>query len=166
MPIPAELQQIWDEYVKEMEAQGKKVKACSGGFEGKGFKFNEQEESVSDERKKFQKVAFDLHVDSDEEDADLDLDEQIEDLFKSKRSIKDKLEQQAAAAAALLPQLPPQLAGKSDTGGMIANALGAVQMSVANKLKMAKEIADKVSANRSASKFFCVFLSTPESKFE
>ena len=92
-------------------------------------------------------------MDSDEEDADLDLDEQIEDLFKSKRSIKDKLEQQAAAAAALLPQLPPQLAGKTDTNGLIANALGAVQMSVANKLKMAKEIADKVSANRSASKY-------------
>ena len=52
---------------------GKKVKACTGGFEGKGFKFNEQEEAVSDERKKIQKVAFGLHVDSDEEDADVDV---------------------------------------------------------------------------------------------
>lgn len=52
---------------------GKKVKAISGGFEGKGFKFNEQEASVSDERKKLQKVAFGLHVDSDEEDADVDV---------------------------------------------------------------------------------------------
>ncbi len=33
--VPAELQALWDEYVKEMEAQGKKVKACSGGFDGK-----------------------------------------------------------------------------------------------------------------------------------
>ena len=80
-PIPSELNEMWSDYVKEMEAQGKKVKVCSGGFEGKGFKFDEQEELVSDERKKLQKVAFDLHVDSDEEDADVDLDQQIEGFF-------------------------------------------------------------------------------------
>ena len=71
--VPDELNTMWNAYVKEMEASGKKVKACTGGFEGKGFKFNEQEESVSDERKKIQKVAFGLHVDSDEEDADVDV---------------------------------------------------------------------------------------------
>lgn len=49
------------------------MKACSGGFEGKGFKFNEQEASVADERRKLQKAAFGLHVDSDEEDADVDV---------------------------------------------------------------------------------------------
>jgi len=146
--VPEELKQMWDDYVKEMAAQGKKAKACSGGFEGKGFKFNEQEESVSDERKKFQKVAFDLHVDSDEEDADIDLDEQIEDLFKSKRSVKDKTEsgdgQQAQAL--LVPMV------KLD--GLISTAqANLATVNVANKLKMAKEIADKVSANRSASKF-------------
>lgn len=135
--IPEELQKLWDEYVKEMEAQGKKVKACTGGFEGKGFKFNEQEEAVSDERKKFQKVAFDLHVDSDEEDADIDLDLQIEDLFKSKRSIKDKQEQM------LQQQLAANPLGQS---GVQANT------SVANKLKMAIEIANKVAANKSSTK--------------
>lgn len=140
--VPDELKGMWDDYVKEMEAQGRKVKACSGGFDGKGFKFNEQEENVSEERKKFQKLAFDLHVDSDEEDADIDLDSQIEDLFKSKRSVKDKSEADAHEP----PQLPP---------GMQQNAaaLGAINATnVANKLKMAKEIADKVSANRNASK--------------
>jgi hypothetical protein len=148
---------MWDDYVKEMEALGKKVKACTGGFDGKGFKFNEQEESVSDERKKIQKLAFDLHVDSDEEDADLDLDVQIEDLFKSKRSIKDKQEQALLAQMQInqlpLNQIVPSSIkiDKSDTGKLIANALGNVQASIANKLKMAKEMADKVSANRSYS---------------
>jgi ATP-dependent RNA helicase DDX46/PRP5 len=165
--VPEELKQIWDEFVKEMEAQGKKVKACSGGFEGKGFKFNEQEEAVSDERKKIQKLAFDLHVDSDEEDADLDLDEQIEDLFKSKRSVKDKQEEDAVAAVTLQQQqhqqqialtavAPAAKVDLSNTG--IANALSNVQASIANKLKMAKEMADKVAANKSASKKILLLL--------
>ena len=138
-PIPEDLQKLWDEYVKEMELQGKKVKVCTGGFEGKGFKFNEQEETVSDERKKFQKVAFDLHVDSDEEDADVDLDIQIEDLFKSKRSIKDKQEQLLQQQVAANPLLSAQSASA------LSNA------TVAIKLKMAKEIADKVAASKSSS---------------
>jgi ATP-dependent RNA helicase DDX46/PRP5 len=65
-----------------MEAAGKKVKEISGGFIGKGFKFNEQEEAVSDERKKLQKVAFGLHVDSDEEDADVDVRKKLNEVFK------------------------------------------------------------------------------------
>lgn len=138
---------MWDDYVKEMEAQGRKVKACSGGFEGKGFKFNEQEENVSDERKKFQKLAFDLHVDSDDEDADVDLDEQIEDLFKSKRTVKDKLEADAKEA----PQLPPPQVAPILPGNNASDLL-AKATNVADKLKMAKEIAGKVSANKSASK--------------
>ena len=143
--VPGELRQMWDDYVKEMEAQGRKVKACSGGFEGKGFKFNEQEENVSDERKKFQKLAFDLHVDSDEEDADVDLDEQIEDLFKSKRSVKDKSETETS-------QMPPPLSAPIQSGKVDPSELISKATNVADKLKMAKEIAGKVSANKTASK--------------
>jgi ATP-dependent RNA helicase DDX46/PRP5 len=47
---------------------GKKIKAGSGGFSGKGFKFNEQEASLTDEKKKLQKYAFGLQMDSDDED--------------------------------------------------------------------------------------------------
>ncbi len=148
--VPDELRQMWEDYVKEMAAQGKKAKACSGGFEGKGFKFNEQEESVSDERKKFQKVAFDLHVDSDEEDADIDLDEQIEDLFKSKRSVKDKLEGGDAQQAQVSQSMKPENLSVAQATLTTSN--------VANKLKMAKEIADKVSAGKSASKFIISML--------
>lgn len=130
-PVPDELKLIWDDYVREMEAAGKKVKMCSGGFEGSGFRFSKEEEAVSDERKKLQKVAFDLRVDSDE-DEDVDLDEQIEDLFKSKRTTKSKQneaqEAQAASAAAA------------------ATTSSQATSNVADKLKMAKEMADKVSA--------------------
>ena len=46
---------------------------CSCAFEDKGFKFNEQEASEAESRKKLQKAAFGLHVDSDEEDEDVDV---------------------------------------------------------------------------------------------
>ena len=134
--VPDELRQMWNEYVKEMEAAGKKVRACTGGFEGKGFKFNEQEEAFSDERKKLQKVAFGLHVDSDEEDADVALDEQIEDLFKSKRSTKDKLE------------INQPVANVAQTGAAAAAAAAAnimAQACLADKLKNAKTNAEKAS---------------------
>lgn len=133
---------MWNAYVKEMEAAGKKVKACTGGFEGKGFKFNEQEEAFSDERKKIQKIAFGLHVDSDEEDADVALDEQIEDLFKSKRSTKDKLQS----------ELPIPASGNTAQTGAAAAAAAAAsimaQACLADKLKQAKGIADKVTLTR------------------
>jgi ATP-dependent RNA helicase DDX46/PRP5 len=143
-----------------MELAGKKVKACTGGFEGKGFKFNEQEELVSDERKKLQKVAFGLHMDSDEEDADVDLDEQIEDLFKSKRTLKDKVEaEQAAAVAAAAVSAIATATGTTSTTANgptnVASVLATAPSSlaaVADKLKMAKGIAEKVSANKSANK--------------
>jgi ATP-dependent RNA helicase DDX46/PRP5 len=153
--IPEELNQIWNDYVKEMELAGKKVKACTGGFEGKGFKFNEQEELVSDERKKLQKVAFGLHMDSDEEDADVDLDEQIEDLFKSKRTLKDKVEaEQAAAVAAAVSAIAAatsQAGGNPNIASVLASAPSSLA-AVADKLKMAKGIAEKVSANKNANK--------------
>ena len=133
-PVPPELKDMWDNYVKEMEAMGKKVKACSGGFEGKGFKFNAQEEGVSDERKKLQKVAFDLHVDSDDEDADVDLDEQIEDLFKSKRTTKNKTD-------------GPNHQGGAQQGA--ATAVAATPVStIADKLKAAKDIAEKMASHK------------------
>lgn len=42
------------------------------GFKGKGFRFDETEAQLADERKKLQKAALGLH-DSDEEDAALDV---------------------------------------------------------------------------------------------
>ncbi len=46
---------------------GKKVKT-GGGFSGKGFKFNEDEASVKDDKKKLQKIAFGLDMDSDDDE--------------------------------------------------------------------------------------------------
>jgi ATP-dependent RNA helicase DDX46/PRP5 len=136
-----------------MEAAGKKVKACTGGFEGKGFKFNEQEEAFSEERKKLMKVAFGLHVDSDEEDADVELDETIEDLFKSKRTLKDaSAETTNLTSTTTAIGTATGITSLANQQAALASAFLATAQSAADKLKMAKGIAEKVSANKGAVK--------------
>lgn len=51
--------------------EGKTIKSSSG-FSGKGFKFDETEHALANERKKLQKAALGLH-DSDDEDTALDV---------------------------------------------------------------------------------------------
>lgn len=51
--------------------EGKVIKSSSG-FKGKGFKFDETEAQLCDERKKLQKAALGLQ-DSDDEDANVDV---------------------------------------------------------------------------------------------
>lgn len=59
-------------YVQE----GKSIKSSSG-FSGKGFKFDETEHALANERKKLQKAALGLH-DSDDEDTALDVSVKIQ----------------------------------------------------------------------------------------
>lgn len=73
------------------------------------------------------------------------LDEQIEDLFKSKRSLKDKTE--AAGVTVTAPGNLP-----SNIVSLATSIVASAQASVADKLKMAKGIADRVSANKNANK--------------
>lgn len=51
--------------------EGKSIKSSSG-FSGKGFKFDETEHALANERKKLQKAALGLQ-DSDDEDGALDV---------------------------------------------------------------------------------------------
>lgn len=55
--------------------EGKTIKSSSG-FSGKGFKFDETEHALANERKKLQKAALGLH-DSDDEDTALDVSVKI-----------------------------------------------------------------------------------------
>ncbi|KAH9513047.1 putative ATP-dependent RNA helicase ddx46 [Bulinus truncatus] len=87
--VPEEIQKLWDTYKEEAKAQGKVVKSSSG-FHGKGFKFDETEAQLADERKKLQKAALGLH-DSDDEDggAAVSIDQKIEDMFASRKRVTD-----------------------------------------------------------------------------
>ncbi|XP_064633149.1 probable ATP-dependent RNA helicase DDX46 [Lineus longissimus] len=85
--VPADLTQLWEAYKERAQSEGRKVKSSSG-FKGKGFKFDETEAQLADERKKLQKAALGLH-DSDSEDGGMDIDEQIEEMFASIKRVTD-----------------------------------------------------------------------------
>ncbi|XP_029439721.1 LOW QUALITY PROTEIN: probable ATP-dependent RNA helicase DDX46 [Rhinatrema bivittatum] len=87
MPVPQELEKLWADFKDQQKAEGKIIKKSSG-FSGKGFKFDETEHALANERKKLQKAALGLQ-DSDDEDAAIDIDEHIESMFNSKKRVKD-----------------------------------------------------------------------------
>ncbi|XP_042243430.1 probable ATP-dependent RNA helicase DDX46 isoform X1 [Homarus americanus] len=86
-PVPPDLQKFYDEYKHKMEGEGKKVKT-GGGFHGKGYKFDESEANFASEKKKFEKAALGL-ADSDDEDIEQDIDQQIESMLNTKRTVKE-----------------------------------------------------------------------------
>lgn len=81
------LQKLFDEYKQKLEGEGKKVKT-GGGFHGKGYKFDESEANFASEKKKFEKAALGL-ADSDDEDIEQDIDQQIESMLNTKRTVKE-----------------------------------------------------------------------------
>lgn len=83
----ASLQKLYDEYKQKLEGEGKKIKT-GGGFHGKGFKFDESEANFASEKKKFEKAALGL-ADSDDEDIEHDIDQQIESMLNTKRTVKE-----------------------------------------------------------------------------
>ncbi|XP_051870681.1 probable ATP-dependent RNA helicase DDX46 isoform X4 [Pristis pectinata] len=85
--VPPELEKLWNDFKEQQKAEGKTIKKSSG-FSGKGFKFDETEQVLANERKKLQKAALGLQ-DSDDEDTAVDIDEQIESMFNSKKRVKD-----------------------------------------------------------------------------
>uniref|UniRef100_A0A7N8YHD4 Probable ATP-dependent RNA helicase DDX46 n=1 Tax=Mastacembelus armatus TaxID=205130 RepID=A0A7N8YHD4_9TELE len=120
--VPPELEQLWASFKDQQKAEGKTIKSSSG-FSGKGFKFDETEHALANERKKLQKAALGLQ-DSDDEDGALDIEEQIESMFNSKKRVKDLSAPGAAAGPA-----------------------GTVTTTAA-KLEMAKRLALKINAQK------------------
>lgn len=93
-PVPTELQALWDTYKSDAEKNGKKI-WTSSGFSGRGFKFDEAEAQLVNEKKKHQKKFFGMQNSSDEEDeggeADKDVDtstleSEIRNLARSKNN--------------------------------------------------------------------------------
>ncbi|XP_012736940.2 probable ATP-dependent RNA helicase DDX46 [Fundulus heteroclitus] len=138
-PVPPELEQLWASFKDQQKAEGKSIKSSSG-FSGKGFKFDETEHALANERKKLQKAALGLQ-DSDDEDGALDIEEQIESMFNSKKRVKDLS--------------APGSGGGSSGGGTSAAAApggmgGGMPTSAGNnqKLEMAKRLALKINAQK------------------
>lgn len=87
VPVPEPLRKLWEDYKARQVADGKKVHT-GGGFSGKGFKFDESEAALANEKKKFQKAALGLQ-DSDDEDIENDIDQQIESMLAPKRTVRE-----------------------------------------------------------------------------
>ncbi|XP_026089899.1 probable ATP-dependent RNA helicase DDX46 isoform X2 [Carassius auratus] len=135
-PVPPELELLWTNFKEHQKAEGKSIKSSSG-FSGKGFKFDETEHALANERKKLQKAALGLH-DSDDEDAALDIDEQIESMFNSKKRVKDLSAPGAAGAAG------------GGVSGSVSGVSGQSTPSAGNiqKLEIAKKLALKIQAQK------------------
>lgn len=66
-PVPPELKKLWEDYKTEAEKMGKKV-WTSSGFSGRGFKFDEAEAQLVNEKKKYQQKSLGLQNSDDEDD--------------------------------------------------------------------------------------------------
>ncbi|KAF7249300.1 putative ATP-dependent RNA helicase DDX46 [Varanus komodoensis] len=120
--VPSELEKLWTDFKDQQKAEGKTIKKSSG-FSGKGFKFDETEEALANERKKLQKAALGLQ-DSDDEDTAVDIDEQIESMFNSKKRVKDM------ASSGGTSNVPAPTAGNAE------------------KLEIAKRLALRINAQK------------------
>ncbi|XP_065143737.1 probable ATP-dependent RNA helicase DDX46 [Paramisgurnus dabryanus] len=137
-PVPAELELLWTSFKEQQKAEGKSIKSSSG-FSGKGFKFDETEHALANERKKLQKAALGLH-DSDDEDTALDIDEQIESMFNSKKRVKDF---SAPGGAAGAPAVGVTVTSVSGQSSVAAPSAGNIQ-----KLEMAKKLAQRIQVQK------------------
>uniref|UniRef100_A0A3Q1IM47 Probable ATP-dependent RNA helicase DDX46 n=1 Tax=Anabas testudineus TaxID=64144 RepID=A0A3Q1IM47_ANATE len=138
-PVPPELEQLWASFKDQQKAEGKTIKSSSG-FSGKGFKFDETEHALANERKKLQKAALGLQ-DSDDEDGALDIEEQIESMFNSKKRVKDLSAPGAAAGPA--GTVAATAAAPGGLPGLGPTSAGNIQ-----KLEMAKRLALKINAQK------------------
>jgi len=100
-PVPENIRALFETYKEEQKAAGRSVKSSSG-FHGKGFKFDETEAQLADDRKKLQKAALGLH-DSDDEDSGVSIDQKIEDMFASRKRVTDVTKQQQQSTQGITP---------------------------------------------------------------
>lgn len=92
-----------------------------GGFSGKGFKFDESEAALANEKKKFQKAALGLQ-DSDDEDIENDIDQQIESMLAPKRTVRE-IARPSAANIAVPGQPVPSATDKLELARRLASKI-------------------------------------------
>lgn len=127
VPVPDPLRHLWDGYKAKLESEGKKVHT-GGGFSGKGYKFDESEAALVNEKKKFQKAALGLQ-DSDDEDIENDIDQQIETMLQAKKIVHE------------LPKSAASSAGVNSVPGVPVP-------SATEKLELAKRLASRINTQK------------------
>ena len=141
-PVSQDLQKLFDDYKREQELLGKKVKSSSG-FSGKGFKFDEAEAQQAVEKKRLQKAALGLNDSDDEEGDDADIDQEIENLLAPKKKTIitttpiSGLQQQASSTIASTVSTVTSTVSEPKT--------------IAEKMELAKQMASKISLTKVSS---------------
>ena len=129
--VPPDLETMWNNYIEKLKTEGKYKpgKKMSGGFKGKGFKFDAAEQIKAKEAKLKQKSALGL-ADSDDEDevALINMEKKLEEVFSGKARLVDPT----------APRLPPP----SNKPPLLPTP-GAVQ-----GLAAATAIADRIMMNK------------------
>ncbi|KAI8439594.1 hypothetical protein MSG28_013321 [Choristoneura fumiferana] len=141
--VPPTLRALWDSYKDAQEKDGKKVHT-GGGFSGKGFKFDESEAQAATEKKKYQKAALGLQ-DSDDEDVEGDLDQQIETMLAAKKIVKE--------IKVYFSTKTPQAQTNRKTGFGAPGAPGAAAAGGAGadvKLELARRLASRINSGQGA----------------
>lgn len=131
--VPEDLNDLWNTYKALQEAEGKKVHT-GGGFSGKGFKFDEQEAAAVKENKKMQKAALGLQDSDDDDDLENDIDQQIENMFASKRNVKEVDASASSTSAPVVAAATPAPIPQTNPTGIQAD-----------KLELAKRLASKIN---------------------
>lgn len=136
VPVPQEVAGLFERYKLEQQMAGKEVKIGTGGFSGRGFKFNEEEAQFANDKKKLQKAAFGLQDSDDEEETDLDND--IITMLAPKKTVKQVAPSAAAGSA---PQNAP------DPVSATVDKLDAARRIAA---QLAQQLASSAGANQPA----------------
>ncbi|GBP30557.1 Probable ATP-dependent RNA helicase DDX46 [Eumeta japonica] len=139
---PLELKQLWEKYKEKQEQEGKKVHT-GGGFSGKGFKFDESEALAVNEKKKYQKAALGLQ-DSDDEDVEGDLDQQIETMLAAKKIVKE-----IKPGMSGMPVVPNAAATTATSGPSIDGKLELARR-LASRINLAKGLGEQKGATQQA----------------
>ncbi|KAI6231547.1 RNA helicase [Aphelenchoides besseyi] len=84
---PTELKELWENYKKQMEAEGKKV-YTGGGYSGSGYKYDDNEEESEINKRRLTKLVHGLEAGGDEDDEDIE--QQLNSMMKSKSRIVNR----------------------------------------------------------------------------
>ncbi|GMT26278.1 hypothetical protein PFISCL1PPCAC_17575, partial [Pristionchus fissidentatus] len=84
---PADLQEMFNKFKAEMEAMGKQVKLGGRGFEGSGYKYDDNEADNAASQRKMAKLL--MGVENGLEDDDDEMEDQLNSLMRSKTRVVD-----------------------------------------------------------------------------
>ncbi|KAK0403526.1 hypothetical protein QR680_016974 [Steinernema hermaphroditum] len=85
---PVEIKENWENFKKQMAAEGKEVHIGGGGFGGSGFKYDSNEEETEANKKRLAKIVHNMETGNDA-DNDADIEQQLSCIFRSKRRVVD-----------------------------------------------------------------------------